>query len=67
MCLIVSSALFVNKIHILFRKKKTINLKPNFLRTRIDQEEDWFPYQTGQTTDFPSHPLQTDTNDQTNL
>ena len=60
MRLIVGSALFVNKIRILFRKKKTINLKPNSLRTHIDLE-DWFPYQTGQTfcrTDqwyFPVH------------
>ena len=29
MCLIVSSALSVNKISILFKKKKMINLKPN--------------------------------------
>ena len=49
MCLIVGSALFVNKICILFQKKKTINLKPNSLRTHIDLEEDWFPYQAGQT------------------
>ena len=30
-------------------KKKMINLKLNSVRTHIDLEEDWFPYQTGQT------------------
>ena len=49
MCLIVSSTLFVNKINILFQKKKTINLKPNSKETCIDLEEDWFPYRTGLT------------------